>query len=211
MISMRRRSKKKNPPGDSSEKTHQRPAKNPYEEFARRHPVGSLIEATVRWTSNEISLRLDEGVYARIPIGLYGDRLPNRKRPDLAFFPIPRKLEVIVCSVTPEDHNVMVSMHVYENDSKFCNYKSGYRSNYDTTEGLLKDYLDEWNPWEPRREARLRDWKHPTTHEQRRPLPNRSNVGLFDELQSDYLDEYYYSDEWWEDIIALSFKTHCQR
>jgi hypothetical protein len=115
-----------------------------YAEFARQHPVGSLIEARVLWLRRDkIGLRLTDGIQARMPIGDYVDRLAGWTRLELWRLPVPDRLEVIVRSVRPELRSVTVSLHGYLQDPKYCNAAAGYRRQYDAREGMFRQL-----PWE---------------------------------------------------------------
>ena len=115
-----------------------------YEEFARRHAVGSLIEAQVLWLRRDkIGLQLADGIRARMPVGDYVDRLPGWTRLEMWRLPVPERLEVIVRSVRPELRRVTVSLHGYPQDPEYCNAASGYRDGYDARERMFRQL-----PWD---------------------------------------------------------------
>jgi hypothetical protein len=115
-----------------------------YEAFARRYPVGSLVEArTVTRHSNKIRIELPGGLITRMATTDYVDRWPSCPRTDVSTLDFPERVEVIVRRIYPSRHVVTVTMHGYPRDPKYCNAASGYRRNYDAQEGAF--VLLPWN------------------------------------------------------------------
>lgn len=109
-----------------------------YEAFAKRHPIGSLMEArTVTRHSNKIRVELPGGLITRMATTDYVDRWPSCPRMDVSTMDFPEKLEVIVRRVDPIRHVIAVTMHGYPRDPKYCNAASGYRRAYDPREGMF--------------------------------------------------------------------------
>jgi hypothetical protein len=109
-----------------------------YEAFARRYPVGSIVEArTVSRHSNKIGIELSGGLITRMAATDYVDRWPYCRRMDVNGIDFPEMLEVIVRRVDPSRHVIAVTMHGYPRDPKFCNAASGYRRAYDPREGMF--------------------------------------------------------------------------
>lgn len=121
-----------------------------YEDFARLHPVGSIVEGEVidRY-SDKIRIRLEGGVNVRMGIRDYVDRWPRVRRLDLGNVHWPNRVEVIVRRIDLERHVVVVTMHGYPKDGKYCNATAGYRASYDAREGMFRLL-----PWERGEETR---------------------------------------------------------
>lgn len=115
-----------------------------YEQFARRHPVGSLVEAEVMAVlRNKVTLLFEGEIFSKMSISDYVDRWPSRRRNDLESFYWPARIEVIVRRIDPRRHIVAVSMHGYPKDDKYCAAAAGYRPSYDASKGMFKRL-----PWE---------------------------------------------------------------
>jgi hypothetical protein len=115
-----------------------------YEAFARRYPVGSIVEArTVSRHSNKIRIELPGGLITRMAASDYVDRWPSCRRTDVGTIAFPEIIEVIVRRINPERHGIAVTMHGYPRDSKYCDAASGYRHSYDAANGLFK--ILPWN------------------------------------------------------------------
>ena len=116
----------------------------PYETFARRHPVGSIVEAEVVAVSRRhIRLRFEGDLQSRASTGDHWDRWPHRRRVDRMSDHVPDRVEVIVRRLDPRRNIINVSMHGYPRDGKYCNAAAGYRSAYDAEEGIFRLL-----PWE---------------------------------------------------------------
>ena len=121
----------------------------PYEAFARRHPVGSLVEAeVVRVHRHHIRLRFKGGLQSRASTGDYWDRWPHCRRVDRTIYHVANRIEVIVRRLDPRRNIINVSMHGYPRDDKYCNATAGYRSAYDAQNGIFQ--LLPWERSEPR-------------------------------------------------------------
>ncbi len=120
----------------------------PYETFARHHPVGSLVEAeVVRVYRHHIRLLFDGGLQSRASIGDHWDRWPRCWRVDRMSYHLPNRVEVIVRRLDPGRNIINVSMHGYPQDGKYCNAAAGYRSAYDAQKGIFR--LLPWERNEP--------------------------------------------------------------
>ncbi len=116
----------------------------PYERFARRHPVGSLVEAeVVAVHRHHIRLRFEGGLQSRASSRDHWDRWPHRRRVDRMSDHVPSRVEVIVRRLDPRRNIINVSMHGYPRDGKYCNAAAGYRSAYDAQKGIFRLL-----PWE---------------------------------------------------------------
>jgi hypothetical protein len=115
-----------------------------YEAFARRYPVGSLVEARVlSQAENRLRLELPGGVITRMASGDYWNRWPSCHRTDVHSIHFPERIEVIVRRMNLDRQVIAVTMHGYPRDPKYCNAASGYRSAYNAREGIFVQL-----PWE---------------------------------------------------------------
>ncbi len=113
--------------------------RNMYENFARLHPVGSMVEAEVidRY-SDKVRIRFEGSVHSRMSMRDYVDRWPLCRRADLGNMRWLNRIEVIVRRIDLQRHVVVVSMHGYPKDGRYCNASAGYRSSYDASEGMFR-------------------------------------------------------------------------
>ena len=115
-----------------------------YEAFARRYPVGSLVEARVlSQGENKVRLALPGGVTASMASRDYWNRWPSCHRTDVHSTNFPERIEVIVRRLDQNRQVIAVTMHGYPRDPKYCNAASGYRTSYDAREGVFVRL-----PWE---------------------------------------------------------------
>jgi hypothetical protein len=115
-----------------------------YEVFAKRYPVGSLVEARVlAQSANKVRLELPGGLIIRMASGDYWNRWPSCHRTDVHSIEYPERIEVIVRRLNPDRQVIVVTMHGYPRDPKYCNAASGYRSAYNAREGMFVRL-----PWE---------------------------------------------------------------
>lgn len=122
----------------------------PYEEFARLHPVGTLVEADVVTVSRHgIRMQFAGGLQTRMSIGDYWDRWPYCRYEDRMQSYVPNRIEVIVRRVVPLRRFLNVTMHGYPQDGTYCNATAGYRSAYAAEQGDFRLL-----PWERGRSER---------------------------------------------------------
>ena len=115
-----------------------------YEAFARRYPVGSLVEARVlAQNTNKIRLELPGGLIIRMASSDYWYRWPSCDRMEVHSIEYPQRIEVIVRRINPDRQVITVTRHGYPRDPKYCNAASGYRSTYNAREGMFVRL-----PWE---------------------------------------------------------------
>ncbi len=115
-----------------------------YEAFARRYPVGSLVEAHVlSQGANKVRLELPDGLIIRMASSDYWNRWPSCDRTDVHSIEYPQRIEVIVRRLNPDRQVIAVTMHGYPRDPNYCNATSGYRSAYNAREGIFVRL-----PWE---------------------------------------------------------------
>ena len=115
-----------------------------YEAFARRYPVGSIVEARVlSQGANKVRLELPGGLITRMASSDYWHRWPSCDRTDVHSIEYPERIEVIVRRINPDQQVIAVTMHGYPRDPKYCNAASGYRGAYKALEGIFVRL-----PWE---------------------------------------------------------------
>ena len=109
-----------------------------HEAFARRYPVGSLVQARVlRQGDTHVRLELPGGLITRMASGDYWNRWPDCHRTEVHSIQYPERIEVIVRRLNPDRQVIVVTMHGYPRDPKYCNAASGYRSAYNAREGMF--------------------------------------------------------------------------
>jgi hypothetical protein len=109
-----------------------------YEAFARRYPVGSLVEARVlAQNTNKVRLELPGGLITRMASADYWHRWPDCHRSEVHSIEYPDRIEVIVRRLNLDRQVIVVTMHGYPRDPKYCNAASGYRSAYNAREGMF--------------------------------------------------------------------------
>ncbi len=115
-----------------------------YEAFARRYPVGSLVEARVLMQgATKVRLELPGGLITSMASGDYWHRWPDCHRAEVQSIEYPQRIEVIVRRVNTDRKVIVVTRHGYPRDPDYCNAVSGYRSTYEAREGLFVRL-----PWE---------------------------------------------------------------
>lgn len=112
--------------------------------FEKRHPVGSIVSAKVRFATRKLAvLDLGLGLLARLEKGNCLDHEPGAGVKWLALPQQGACVDVFVRGFNKCTAQVMVSLHSYQRDSRFCAFASGYRSTYTSNGACFEKY-----PWE---------------------------------------------------------------
>ena len=112
--------------------------------FEKGHPVGSIVSAKVRFATSELAvLDLGLGLLARLEKGNCLDYEPGARVKWLALPQPGACVDVFVRGFRRATGEVMVSLHSYQRDDRFCAFASGYRSSYSAKGACFEKY-----PWE---------------------------------------------------------------
>ena len=112
--------------------------------FEQGHPVGSIVSAKVRFATSKLAvLDLGQGQLARLE---KGNCLDHEAGAVVKWLALPQQgacVDVFVRGFRRATGEVMVSLHSYQRDEKFCAFASGYRSSYNSKGACFEKY-----PWE---------------------------------------------------------------
>ena len=112
--------------------------------FEMRHPVGSIVSAKVRFATSELAvLDLGLGLLARLE---KGNCLDHEAGAGVKWLELPQQgacVDVFVRGFNKRTAQIMVSLHSYQRDNRFCAFASGYRSGYNSKGACFEKY-----PWE---------------------------------------------------------------